>query len=879
MDHLQLIGFPLFIVGGLEVLLAMVLLRENPRNSPVNKSIATFSFFTGAFSLITAVMYVRASFGFDITGLARANWIGWLIIPATAQFVFYLKDEKSRIARIAGWVLYPFWTIIFFISVTTNLIESGNYTLLPYIDRSGPLGKPLRMVGIIVIFWVVYEIFRLRRHVTGIKRAQLNYFIHGVLIFAGGAGIFAGVLQLFGGFGFEPGLSSYFSLPWVVLTFYSITRYRLFDIRSIFSRVITISILALFFSLIQTGFFSIAQPVLGTTFTIIVSLFFIGFLFFATSFVNTVELFIRRIVLQEKFDYQQILKESIKAIITILDLKELLNYLVYSIRTSIRSEKVCLFLKADDGQYRRRPETGLSRPLIAPLCDDEVLDGSAVEWIKRSGGVTIREELEGTVPEEEFRFLNTYMKQNGIELFIPMYYKGGLQGVLGLGQKGDGEPYAQSDIDLLETLAGHAAVALENARLYAESRLVQESSRQNQERFRNLIETTSDWVWEMNDRGVYTYVNPKIRDILGHEPQDVLGKTFFDFMPKEEARRVADFFVSMAVQKKPFLMFKNSKVHKEGRLVILESSGVPVFDGKGAFTGYRGIDRDVTERYDLEGKLRYVQKMEAIGRLAGGIAHDLNAIVHSVTGHAELLHLNMKKEDPLRSSIEHILAAADRASKITRNLLALGDKKALDLKIVKVNDIIRGVEKLLTGLLRENIKLSLYFEDEDWPIRADSTQLERVLMNIISNAVDAMPDDGQLTIESGLAEINDEFTTEHGYGKPGPYAVISVSDTGKGMDDHTRRRIFEPFFTTKSYGKGTGFGLSIVYDIVKEHQGYITVDTVPGKGSRFSIYLPLQLSPFMDTIPASSDSPIQNRPAVSPDGDGESSGAPMDETR
>src|SRR5574337_858319 len=235
MNILELIGFPLLLVAALELLLAVILLKENPRGSRVNKSVSAFSVFTAAFALITGLMYVFASFGRDITFLARANWISWMMIPAGLQFVFYIQDEDSRKARIIGRILYPFWFLVFCISVSTDLIERGNYTLIPYVDRSGLLAKPLRLVGIILIVWVVYEIYQLRKQVTGIRRAQLNYFTHGVLIFCGGGATLAGVLQLFGGLGLEPGLGSYFSLPWVVLTFYAITRYRLFDIRSIIS--------------------------------------------------------------------------------------------------------------------------------------------------------------------------------------------------------------------------------------------------------------------------------------------------------------------------------------------------------------------------------------------------------------------------------------------------------------------------------------------------------------------------------------------------------------------------------------------------------------------------------------------------------------------
>ncbi len=834
MNVLQLIGFPLFLVAAFEFLLAFILLKENPRNSRVNKSVSAFSFFTAAFAFITSLMYLLASFGFDITFLARANWVSWMMIPAGLQFVFYIQDEDSRKARIVGRILYPFWFLVFCLSVSTDLIERGNYTLIPFVDRSGILGKPLRFVGIILIGWVVYEIYRLRKQVTGIRRTQLNYFTSGVLIFCGGGAILAGVLQLFGGLGLEPGLGSYFSLPWVVLTFYAITRYRLFDIRSIISRTVTISLLAVMFSLIQIGLLNLLGPLLGPSWTITLSMLLIGFVFFGTPFTRNFQKWVHGLVIQDKFDYQKILQESSKAIISILELDELLNYLISSIKTSLGVESYCLFLRGEGGVYTQQYNMGQHK-----TCPDRILDGAIVEWVKRTGQMIIREELEGQLPEDKFAVFNAYMKSAGAEIFIPLISKGRLQGILMLGKKGNLEAYAQSDLDLLEALAGHAAVAIENARLYENARKVQESLRESEERFRNLIETTSDWVWEVNDRGVYTYVSPKIREILGYEPEEILGKTVFDFMPREEAKRAADFFVSLTRQQKPFMVYQNTCLHKSGRIVIIETSGVPVFDRHRRLLGYRGVDRDVTHRNELEGQLRYAQKMEAIGRLAAGVAHDFNNINTAVVGYANLLQLKMAKDNPLREHVDQIIAATERSSNLTRSLLAFSKKQEVRSRPLNLNDIVTSIQKLLKAVIGPGIDLVTRPGCKNLIISADQVQIERIIMNLVSNARDAMPNGGRLIIETDEVVISDEFITENGYGKQGTYARISITDTGSGIDAAIQKKIFEPFFTTKGVGRGTGFGLAIVYDIVKQHRGYITLDSAPGKGSAFHVYFPL----------------------------------------
>lgn len=462
MNLFKIISYPLLLVSVLEILLGIALLRHNPRKSPANKSAAAFSFFAACFALVTAHMYILASSGKDITPLARANWVGWLMIPAAAQFIFYLNDENSRAARLTGYLLYPFWLIILSVSMSTDLIESGNYSLIPYIDRSGPLGKPLRVLGIIQLAWVMYQLFRLRQQMSGMKRAQLNYFIHGMMIFTTGGMLIAGVLPLISGTALEPGLASFFGLPWVVMTYYAITRRRLFDLRLIASRTVTIVLLSVLFSAIHIGLFTMFQPALGNALTILLSLSIIGFLFFGTRFSRKVYEWIGQVIIQHRYDYQDVLRQSIKAIATKLNLDELLEFIINSMRKSLDVKSVCLFLKAEDGRYAlRQCFADYERTARSWSLDDDV-----VRWIQRTGKVIITEELEAEGPDEESRTVTLYLKSIDVAVVIPLLSKARLQGVLTLGQKKSGETYSSIDIDLLEALAFQTAVAIENALLY-----------------------------------------------------------------------------------------------------------------------------------------------------------------------------------------------------------------------------------------------------------------------------------------------------------------------------------------------------------------------------------------------------------------------------
>jgi PAS domain S-box-containing protein len=287
----------------------------------------------------------------------------------------------------------------------------------------------------------------------------------------------------------------------------------------------------------------------------------------------------------------------------------------------------------------------------------------------------------------------------------------------------------------------------------------------------------------------------------------------------------------------------HSSVHthfdKEGIPIYTEVKSFPLKDSQGKIISVIEIHNDITEKKKLEEQLRHAQKMEAVGTLAGGVAHDFNNILTAIIGYSSLMQMKMDENDPLRPSVDSILASTERAANLTQSLLAFSRKQVIAPKQVDMNTIVRRVEKLIERLIGEDIEITQVLRGEPLPIKADAGQIEQVLINLATNARDAMPQGGKLTIETGIVEMGNEYVKEHGYGKLGKYAHLTVTDTGTGMDKNTVERIFEPFFTTKSTGKGTGLGLAIVYGIVKQHNGYINVHSVPGIGTTFNIYLPL----------------------------------------
>jgi signal transduction histidine kinase len=250
------------------------------------------------------------------------------------------------------------------------------------------------------------------------------------------------------------------------------------------------------------------------------------------------------------------------------------------------------------------------------------------------------------------------------------------------------------------------------------------------------------------------------------------------------------------------------------------------------------LQKNETQKKELEDQLRQAQKMEAMGRLAGGVAHDFNNLLTIIKGHSDLLLERLEPANPLRGNSQQIEKAANRAASLTRQLLAFSRMQVLQPKVLDLNALVSEMGKLLTRLIREDIAFSFRPDKSPQRVKADAGQIEQVILNLVVNACDAMPRGGQLTVETHSVTVNEEFAQRHPPMRPGQYVLLTVTDTGEGMDANTKARIFEPFFTTKGLGKGTGLGLATVYGVVKQSGGYIWVDTEPGKGARFEVYLP-----------------------------------------
>jgi PAS domain S-box-containing protein len=337
----------------------------------------------------------------------------------------------------------------------------------------------------------------------------------------------------------------------------------------------------------------------------------------------------------------------------------------------------------------------------------------------------------------------------------------------------------------------------------------------------------------------YVAFNKAGEELLGYSREEILGKSNHDLFPKEQA----DFFTQKdrEVLAQGDLLEIPEEVIKtrSGEDRILRTKKIPLFDSDGNARYLLGIAEDITDRKHLEEQLLQSQKMEAIGQLAGGVAHDFNNILMVIMGYGDILKMDLGLNADQKDKVEHIIEAADKAAQLTRGLLAFSRKQEMKPRVADLNDVVQQVQKFLVRIIGEDVQLTSNLHKTDLLVKIDSGQIEQVLINLATNARDAMPKGGMLTIESGLLDVNASFIQANGYGEPGRYALISVSDTGIGMDEKTKDRIFEPFFTTKEVGKGTGLGMAIVYGIVKQHHGFINVYSEPQIGTTFRIYIPL----------------------------------------
>ena len=366
---------------------------------------------------------------------------------------------------------------------------------------------------------------------------------------------------------------------------------------------------------------------------------------------------------------------------------------------------------------------------------------------------------------------------------------------------------------------------------------------QREQRFRALIENAYDIVVVLAPDGSFLYHSPAVGRVLGYAAEEIDGTNVLDLVHPDDRERAASVLGTSPLPTGTDAMFHFRLRHKDGTWRVLEALGREI--DANPDNGIVVNARDITERLGAEetlrateARLRQVHKMEAVGRLAGGIAHDFNNVLTAIYGYSDLLLDEFDQADPRRRDLEEIRRSAERAAALTRQLLAFSRQQMLQPRVLDLNAVVDEVRRMLDRIVGTDIQISFEPGPDLWPVRADRGQIEQVLMNLGGNARDAMPEGGWLVITTANRTVTSAMAAPMPGLKAGEYVTLTVSDTGMGMPEEIRRHIFEPFFTTKEQGEGTGLGLATVYGIVKQSGGSVYVESEPGKGSTFTIYLP-----------------------------------------
>lgn len=371
----------------------------------------------------------------------------------------------------------------------------------------------------------------------------------------------------------------------------------------------------------------------------------------------------------------------------------------------------------------------------------------------------------------------------------------------------------------------------------------EDSLRQSEEKYRLLVENQTDMVVKVDPNGRFLFVSPSYCEMFGISEAELLGKAFMPLVHEDDRESTAKAMENL--YKPPHKAYMEQRAMTKNGWRWLSWMDTSVFDDKGQVVEIIGVGRDITEQKEieerqrlLEQQLRQSQKMEAVGKLAGGVAHDFNNILAAIMGYSELALETAGREEKCKGYISNVIKAAERARNLVEQILTFSRKVQVQLRPVNMNKEIRRTIDILGRTLPKMISVEANFSADLKLVNADPTQMEQVLINLASNAADAMPDGGRLLFETGNVFLDDEYCSVHAEVEPGEYVLLEVSDTGSGIEKDTIEKIFEPFFTTKDIGKGTGLGLSSVFGIVKGHRGHIYCYSESGMGAAFKIYLP-----------------------------------------
>jgi PAS domain S-box-containing protein len=461
-------------------------------------------------------------------------------------------------------------------------------------------------------------------------------------------------------------------------------------------------------------------------------------------------------------------------------------------------------------------------------------------WVVRHGESSIAPDTYSD--ERHYKEVDQVIGKNMQSILtVPLHVKGDVIGVLQVVDSETGR-FDKNHLALMEPLAGSAAVAIENARLYEKARQeisirkqTEEALRESENKYRTVLEANPDSVIVYDMERKVTYLNPTFTNVFGWTLEECLGKKMDMFIPEENWPETIE-MIEKVLTGENLSGIETFQYTKAGDIIPVSISGAIYHDRDGNPVGSVVNLRNIYEQKKLEAQIHQVQKMEAIGTLAGGIAHDYNNLLMGILGNASLMTFDLNNHHPHYEKLKNIESYVQSGADLTKQLLGFAKGGKYEVKPIDINEVVRKSSEMFSRTKKE-VRIHRKIQKNIWTVEADPKQVEQVLLNLYVNAGQAMPGGGELYLQTENVTLDDVYT-RHFSVKPGDYVKISITDTGIGMDEKTIKRIFDPFFTTKDMGRGTGLGLASAYGIIKNHGGIINADSIINKGTTFNVFLP-----------------------------------------
>ena len=798
-------------------------------NSPVNKFFILY-LAAMAFWQTTALMV-----SFSTNAGMALFW--YKMMSAGAGFYFILYFPFTRIfLRIRGQRLLAFLSYLSCLIILILTLSKLDYLIKSvYIDPDTGLYVPEFGVLVLVVALTWFTFFGLsflnllrafKASKSLVSRQRLGCLMTGIVIVIGGT------LSNFAGFKGYP-IDIVANLINALLIAYAIFRYKLFNINVVLRKGAFYSLLTAIFMGVYLAWVLVLESYLRRVFghPTILSAFLMGIMIILIFWPlrDQIQKWIDRLFFGKKYDFYQVLKDFSHRMSTIINLEELTNSITDLLSKTMQTNELAILLEKDN-QMVPVAWRGLKPDTISSIRLRK--DVPLLLRLAREEKIINQDEL-ATFAEFKSLWKDEIAQINSLkaEIFVPLKVKNNLVGLITLGKKQVGKSYSGEDLTLLSTLASQAAVALENAYLYKRT---QESLRQAinlKEYNENLVSSVPIALVVVNQHLELSRANPVFFQIMAREKEDIRNKSIREFLSPQLCQRISD-----VIEKG--ISFKDEEMEesfsgREKRIIKVNALRLRI-DSKEALV----IIDDVTTERRLQQELIQAQKMESIGRLAGGVAHDFNNLLGGILGFAAYIKSKLKEDNPIYRDIDTIERSAKRGADLANQLLAFARKGKYKREAVNLNQLVGEVTGLLSRTIDKRIKIEEYLSENLLSVVGDESQIQQAILNICINAKDAMPEGGKLILRSRNTHLSKSQPKMQWQVEEGSYVHLSITDTGIGMIPQVRDRIFEPFFTTKENPSGTGLGLSTAYGIIKNHGGHILVESEPGKGTIFDVYLP-----------------------------------------